>query len=118
MYDIDFDLVKTPAYVVDERLLRDNLEILADVIKDTGCRILLAQKGFSMFCEYPLIGRYLCGTTASSLYEARLGKEHMQGETHIFAPAYREEEFPQILSVCDHVVFNSLEQWIKFRTKV
>lgn len=118
MYDIDFDLVKTPAYVVDERLLRDNLEILADVIKDTGCRILLAQKGFSMFCEYPLIGRYLCGTTASSLYEARLGKEHMQGETHIFAPAYREEEFPQILLVCDHVVFNSLEQWIKFRTKV
>lgn len=118
MYKIDFDSINTPAYVVDERLLEDNLKILASVMEKTGCKILLAQKGFSMFVEYPLIGRYLCGTTASSLYEARLGRENMQGETHIFAPAYNEQEFPRILSLCDHVVFNSVEQWLKFRPKV
>lgn len=118
MYDIDFNSINTPAYIVDERILEDNLKLLASVIEKTGCRILLAQKGFSMFAEYPLIGKYLCGTTASSLYEARLGKENMPGETHIFAPAYSEKEFPQILSLCDHIVFNSLEQWLKFRPKV
>lgn len=118
MYEIDFNSVNTPAYIVDERLLEDNLKLLSSVIEKTGCRILLAQKGFSMFAEYPLIGKYLCGTTASSLYEARLGKENMPGETHIFAPAYSEKEFPQILSLCDHIVFNSLEQWLRFRPKV
>lgn len=118
MYEIDFDSIKTPAYVVDERLLEDNLKLLHSVMEETGCRILLAQKGFSMFAEYPLIGKYLCGTTASSLYEARLGKENMPGETHIFAPAYSDEEFPQILSLCDHIVFNSVEQWLKFRPMV
>ena len=118
MYEIDFNSIKTPAYVVDERLLEDNLKLLHSVMEETGCRILLAQKGFSMFAEYPLIGKYLCGTTASSLFEARLGKENMPGETHIFAPAYSDEEFPQILSLCDHVVFNSVEQWLKFRPMV
>lgn len=118
MYEIDFNSIDTPAYIVDERLLEDNLKLLSSVMEKTGCKILLAQKGFSMFAEYPLIGKYLCGTTASSLHEARLGKENMPGETHIFAPAYSEKEFPQILSLCDHVVFNSIEQWLKFRTKV
>ncbi len=118
MREIDFSSVKTPAYLVDERLLGNNLKVLKNVMDRTGCRILLAQKGFSMYAEYPLIGKYLCGTTASSLYEAMLGKEYMAGETHIFAPAYREEEFDTILETCDHIVFNSLEQWLKYRTGV
>ncbi len=68
---IDYNQVKTPAYVVDENLLIHNLEILKSVMDRTSCKILLAQKGFSMFSLYTLIGKYLCGTTASSLYEAR-----------------------------------------------
>ena len=79
--------IPTPAYVLDEEKLTRNLEILKSVQERTGCKILLAQKAFSMFCEYPLIGRYLKGTTASGLYEAKLGREEMGKENHIFAPA-------------------------------
>ena len=78
----------TPCYVVDEKKLKENLKILASVQQKTGCKILLAQKAFSMFYEYPLIGQYLCGTTASGLFEARLGKEMMGKENHVFSPAY------------------------------
>lgn len=115
---IDFSKIKTPAYIVDERLLEKNLQLMKSVMDRTGCKILLAQKGFSMFSMYPLVRKYLCGTTASSLYEAKLGREEMGGETHIFAPAYRKEEFPEILSVCDHIVFNSVEQWLVFKDSV
>ena len=108
----------TPCYVVEETLLKRNLELLSQVKQRSGCKILLAQKGFSMFRTYPLIGQYLDGTTASSLYEARLGKEEMGGEVHIFAPAYRPDEFAQIVSICDHIVFNSFHQWRKYRKQV
>jgi carboxynorspermidine decarboxylase len=114
---IDFNNLPTPSYVVDERLLIQNLECLNRVQERTGCKILLAQKAFSMYRTYPLIGTYLSGTTASSLFEARLGKEEMGGETHIFSPAYKEEEFGEICSLCDHIVFNSFGQWKKYREK-
>lgn len=117
--DIDFSGVPTPSYVVDERLIRKNLEILKSVIDRTDCRILLAQKAFSMFYLYPLIGRYLSGTAASSLFEARLGYEEMKGkEVHIYSPAYREEEFDEIMEICDHIIFNSFSQWVKYRDRV
>lgn len=109
----------TPSYIVDETLLMHNLSILQGIIKRTGAHILLAQKAFSMFSLYPLIGQYLSGTTASGLYEAKLGKEEMGAkEVHIYSPAYREEEIDEILSICDHVVFNSPQQWFKYKDKV
>ena len=67
--------LKTPCYVIDEGKLTENLKILHHVMQRTGAKILLAQKAFSAFCEYPLIGKYLSGTTASGLYEARLAQE-------------------------------------------
>ena len=108
------DALPTPCYVVDEALVEENLRILRGVMERTGCRILLAQKAFSMFALYPLIGRYLCGATASGLYEARLAAEEMGGENHIFSPAYREEEFDEIVSLCGHIVFNSFSQLARF----
>ena len=114
----DFDAFPSPSYIVDEQLLIANLELLRTVQARTGCKILLAQKGFSMFATYPLIGRYLAGTTASSLFEARLGHEEMGGETHIYSPAYREDEFDDILAICDHIVFNSFDQWARFKARV
>ena len=113
---LDFDLqqLPTPYYIVDENLLIHNLEILKSVSDRTDCRILLAQKAFSMFRFYPLIGQYLDGTTASGLYEAKLGAEEMGKETHIFSPAYTERDFDEILAVCDHISFNSFSQWEKF----
>lgn len=102
--------LRTPCFVVDEGLLRENLEILLRVQEEAGCKILLAQKAFSMFYAYPVIREYLAGTTASGLYEARLGKEAFGGETHVYSPAYRPEEFEELLGYADHVVFNSPAQ--------
>lgn len=110
-----FKELPTPCYLVDESLLIKNLKILDRVQKATGCQILLAQKAFSMFSLYPLIGSYLAGTTASGLFEARLGYEEMGGETHVFSTAYREDEFEQIVALCDHIVFNSFNQWQKYK---
>ena len=117
--ELNFDPagMKTPCYVVDEALVIQNLEKLKAVSQASGCRVLLAQKAFSMFALYSLIGRYLDGTTASGLFEARLGFEHLGQETHIFSPAYAEDEFDEILSICDHIVFNSFKQWRKFKDR-
>ncbi len=116
--DIDVTKLPTPCYIVDERLLIKNLEILDSVQKRTGCKILLAQKGFSMHAVYPLIGQYLKGVTSSSLFEARLGYEKMGKEVHVYAPAYIEEEFDELLKYSDHIVFNSFHQWNKYKGKV
>lgn len=109
--------LRTPCYVIQEEKLKENLQILKDLREQTGCRILLAQKAFSMYSVYPLIGEYLDGTTASGLYEARLGYEEMGRENHIFSPAYREEEMEEILKYCGHVVFNSPAQLKKYRER-
>lgn len=116
--NFDINKVPSPSYVVEEQLLRKNCEILKSVMDRTGCKILLAQKAFSMYCTYPLIGRFLSGTTASSLFEAKLGYEEMGKEVHIFSPAYREDEFDELLSICDHIVFNSINQWKRYKRKV
>lgn len=115
---IDFSIPPTPSYVVDEDLLVRNLKILRSVQQRTGCKILLAQKAFSMFAVYPLIGKYLCGAASSSLFEARLAREKMNGEVHIYAPAYRDDEFGEILRYSDHIVFNSFSQWDHFKSRV
>lgn len=123
---MNFQQLPTPCYVVDEALLEKNLQVLEGVMERTGARILLAQKAFSMYAVYPVIGKYLCGATASGLYEARLCAEEMvkplqkQGEScenHVFSPAYREEDFPQLLEYCDHIVFNSWRQVEKYGKK-
>ena len=83
----------------------------------TGCKILLAQKAFSMYCFYPLIGRYLSGTAASGLHEARLGREEMGNEVHVFSAAYRDDEFDEITSLCDHIIFNSFAQLTRYKDR-
>lgn len=114
--------VNTPCYVIDERRLRENLEILAEVKRRAGCKILLAQKAYSAFATYPLIAGYLDGCTASGLYEARLGYEELAKpfgrENHIFSPAYRDEEFDEIAEICGHIIFNNARQYEKFKGRV
>lgn len=112
-----FDELKTPAYVIDEKMLIHNLEILHKVEEDTGCYILLAQKAFSAYAEYPLIGKYISGTTASGIYEARLGAECMGKENHVFAPAFTDEDMDELVNICDHVVFNSVSQLKKHKAR-
>ena len=107
--------LQTPCYVIDEKKMRENLEILKKVQEDTGCKILLAQKAFSGFALYPMIGKYLAGTTASGLFEARLGYEEMGKENHVFSPAYRTEDIEELDRICDHIIFNSTAQLKKFK---
>ena len=99
-----------PRYVIDEAALVRNLEILKSVSERAGVRILLAQKAFSCTAVYPLCAKYLAGTTASSLFEAKHGHDNFGGETHVFAPAFIPEEMDELLGLVDHIVFNSPRQ--------
>ena len=113
-----FSKLPTPCYVIDEAQLRRNGEILASVMKNTGCKILLAQKAFSNYDVYPILSEYLAGTEASGLYEVRLGAEEMPDkEVHAFCAAYRDDEFEELLKYADHIVFNSPYQLKKFGFK-
>ena len=110
--------LRTPCYIIQEAKIRENVRQLQEICRETGCKILLAQKAFSMYSLYPMIGEYLDGTTASGLYEARLGFEEMGKENHIFSPAYREEEMDDIIRYCDHIIFNSPGQLQKYKERV
>ena len=110
--------IETPCYVCDEARLTQNLELLAELQQRTGCVVLLALKAFAMFSTFPLMRRYLAGTAASSLNEARLGSEEFRGQVHLCAPAYKDSEFDQLLTSCDHIVFNSFSQWRHFKPRV
>lgn len=114
MEKICLESFETPYFLVDETRLRHNLSVLKSVCDRTGCKILLAQKAFSMYSVYPVIREYLAGTTASGLYEAKLGHDYFGGETHVFSPAYRENEFEELLKVADDFVFNSPNQLRKY----
>ncbi|MBE6062979.1 MAG: carboxynorspermidine decarboxylase [Clostridium butyricum] len=116
--DIDINKLPSPCYLVDERLLEKNLKVLDYVQKKSGANIILALKGFSMFSTFPLVGKYLKGVTSSSLFEAKLGYEEMGKQVHIYAAAYRQDEFDEIMKYCDHIVFNSFNQWKLYRDKV
>ncbi|MDQ3076182.1 MAG: carboxynorspermidine decarboxylase [bacterium] len=114
----DFNKVPTPAYVVSEAHLEKNFKILDQVQKDTGARILMALKGFSMFSTFPLAKKYLSGSEASSVNEARLGREKFGKELHVFSPSYTKENIKEYLKYADHLVFNSFSQWGDFKRVV
>jgi carboxynorspermidine decarboxylase len=108
----------SPCYVCDLALLRKNLAVIAGVRRRTGCKILLALKGFAMFSTFPLISRYLQGTCASSPHEARLGREEFGGEVHVYAPAYSKKDMEELLPLVNHISFNSINQWRCHKKKV
>jgi carboxynorspermidine decarboxylase len=107
--------VETPCWIVDLGRLRSNLELLAEVRERAGSRILLALKGFATWSTFPLVRQYLDGVAASSPDEARLGREEFGGEVHAYAPAYSAADVAAIAEYADHMVFNSLGQYQRFR---
>ncbi len=117
-YPFDIHSCPSPAYVVDDALLRRNLERLAEVQKASGAKILLALKGFAMWDTFPLVSQYLVGTTSSGQDEARLGAETFGGEVHVYSPAFTDPEMDVVLRYADHLSFNSPGQWRHFRDKV
>ena len=111
---MDYSKIPSPAFVLDEKLLRQNLELIHRVQKEAGIEIILAFKGFAMWSAFPLVRKYLNGATASSLNEARLCFEEMKTRAHVYSPVYFEDEFEELISYSSHVVFNSLNQFQKF----
>jgi carboxynorspermidine decarboxylase len=111
MTSFDPTRIATPAFVVDLGLLRQNLEKLALVQEQSGCRILLALKGFAMFSTFPLVRQYLHGCCASGLHEALLAFEEFRKEVHVYAPAFKTAEMASIIPIAHHLSFNSLSQW-------
>ena len=118
VWELARERAPTPCYVIDESLVAENLRLLDEVQRDAGCKVLLALKGFACPDLFPLISKSLAGTTASSLDEARLAREEFGGEVHIYAPAYKPDEFPEILECVDHIVFNTFAQWRTFKPQV
>lgn len=116
--NLDLSRVPSPSYIVSDEALEKNMAVMARVKAETGCRILLALKAFSMHSVFPLLAETLDGTCASSPFEARLGKECFRGEVHTFAAAYSEESMREVLRWSDHVMFNSFAQWHRFRPMV
>ena len=114
---LDYSQVPSPCYVLDETRLRKNMEILDDIQKKTGVKIICALKGYSFWRSFPLVGQYLAGATASSLNEAKLAKEEMGKEVHVFAPVYEDDEIDEILSCAGHITFNSFSQWTRYKQK-
>ncbi len=115
---LDISRVPSPSYVLEEALLRRNLAILDRVQRESGAKIILALKGFAFWSAFPWVRETLHGATASSLHEARLAYEEFGRETHVYSVAYTDEEFPEILGMADHLVFNSFSQWARFRDQV
>jgi carboxynorspermidine decarboxylase len=115
---IDYSKIETPAYVVHEGALLENLRILKDVKDKSGAKILLALKGYATWRTFPLVKAYLDGTCASSVNEARLGKEKFGKEVHTFAPAYTDEDIREHLQYSDHLIFNSFNLWKKYRKTI
>ena len=110
--------MKTPYYLIDEAKLERNLKVLASVRKRARVKILLAQKAFSCYATYPLVAKYLDGTTASGVFEARLAHEEMpKRENHVFNPAFSDEEFAAVSKWCDHIVLNTVSQVRRFRSR-
>lgn len=115
---VDFNKFPSPAYILEEDLLRKNLTLIKSVADRAGIEIILAFKAFAMWRSFPIFREYIHSSTASSLYEARLALEEFGSKAHTYSPAYIEEEFDKIMSCSSHITFNSLSQYTRFYEKV
>jgi carboxynorspermidine decarboxylase len=115
---IDYTNIPSPCFILEESLLRENLELIDRVQTAAGCTIILALKGFSMYSAFPIVKEYLSGATASSLNEVKLINDYLGCKAHTYMPAYLDAEFGQILERSSHITFNSLGQWERFKDRV
>lgn len=104
--------------MIDLGLLRRNLGLLSRVQAEADCKVLLALKGYAAFCTFPFVRAALSGAAASSVAEARLAREQIDKEVHAYAPAYSELDIAELLTLADHIVFNSVSQFERFAPRV
>ena len=110
--------MKEPVYIIEETLLRRNLQLIADVAKEADVEIILAFKAFALWKTFPIFREYINSTTASSLSEARLALEEFGAKAHTYSPAYTDEEIADIVRCSSHLTFNSLSQYERFHDRV
>jgi carboxynorspermidine decarboxylase len=110
--------IPSPCYVCEEDKLRANLMLMRDVQTRAGVDIILALKGFSMWSTFPIVREYLRGATASSVWEAKLAKYEMGKEVHAYSPAYKQQDMNELIDLCEHISFNSLNQWQQYKAQV
>jgi carboxynorspermidine decarboxylase len=115
---IDYTNIPSPCFILEESLLRQNLELIDRVQQVGGCKIILALKGFSMYSAFPIVKEYLSGATASSLNEIKLINDFLHCKAHTYMPAYLDAEFDQVMERSSHITFNSLAQWERFKDRV
>ena len=111
---MNIDKIPSPCYVLDEKLLRQNLTLIRSVKECTGVNIILAFKAFALWKAFPIVREYIPYSTASSKFEARLALEEMGSRAHTYSPAYTEADFPEIMRCSSHITFNSLSQFERF----
>lgn len=114
----NIDKIPSPCYVMEETLLRRNLELIRSVAQRADVEIILAFKAFALWKSFPIFREYISHTTASSLFEARLAKEEFGSKAHTYSPAYMEEEFEEIVACSNHITFNSMSQYERFMKQV
>ncbi len=115
---VNYSILPSPCYVIDEERLRNNLSLLKHVSDQSGAEIILAFKGFAMWGVFPVVREYISGAAASSADEARLCFEEMHSPAHTYSPVYKENDFLAVMSYSSHVTFNSLSQYRKFASSV
>ncbi|MCF7944446.1 MAG: carboxynorspermidine decarboxylase [Spirochaetia bacterium] len=118
MLDSLYKLQRTPAFVLEETRLEENLAVIDGIQKEAPCSFLIALKGFAMFSQFPKISATACGAAVSSLNECRLAGEYFPGNVHAYAPVYRDDEFDAFAETCRHISFNSLSQYEHFKHRL
>lgn len=111
---VNYNIIPSPCYVIDEERFRKNLELIRSVSDLSGAEIILAFKGFAMWGVFPILKEYIAGAAASSVHETRLCFEEIGTKAHTYAPVYKEDEFESILGYSSHITFNSVAQYKKF----
>ncbi len=114
---LTYDGLSRPMYILEEKRLRDNLKLIARVAEEAGVEIILAFKAYALWRTFPIFREYIRATTASSLYEARLGFEEFGAPTHTFSPGYTDYEIDEIARCSSHLVFNSLTQYERYHVR-
>ena len=110
--------IPSPCYVCEEAALEANLQLMQHVQQQSGVEIILALKGFSMWSTFKLVGQYLQGSTASAVWEARLGKEEIGKQVHAYSPAFKPKDIDKLVSLVNHISFNSLGQWNRYKEQI
>ena len=109
--------MKTPVYIIEEKRLRHNLALIREVACRTDSEWILAFKAFALWKTFPIFREYISSTTASSLSEARLAFEEFGAKAHTYSPAYKDDEFDEIVRCSSHLTFNSLSQYERFHER-